>query len=161
MTFLSLHLHLLEAGKDSCQWTWCECDQPGRLLPTACCSSAWAGGARSPPVETWCQRRGQKCEPSCPAPPGLPEGPLPGTESFSWAEGMGACSWWELSVLGMLQRGKFGGGPRAQTHVLLPSPKILRCPGQDCLARECRILVVLGWAFPLPLPAHPHPALHC
>lgn len=68
----------LETGKDSCQWPWCQCDQPGWLLSSAYGRLAWPDGPRPPPAEARCLLRGQKHKPSCAAPPGLPAGPLPG-----------------------------------------------------------------------------------
>lgn len=77
----SIYLHplpSLETGKDSCQWPWCQCDQPGRLLSPAYGCLAWPNGPRPPPAEARCLLGCQKHKPSCAAPPGLPAGPLPG-----------------------------------------------------------------------------------
>lgn len=77
----SIYLHplpSLETGKDSCQWPWCQCDQPGRLLSPAYGCLAWPDGPRPPPAEARCLLGCQKHKPSCAAPPGLPAGPLPG-----------------------------------------------------------------------------------
>lgn len=67
-----------------------------------------------------------------------------------------ACSWLELSLMGVLRRGRVGGGPR-WTHFLPPSRRCCAAWGRtDSLSGEHSALVLLGAGPPLPLIPVPH-----